>query len=73
MGDTIRLLYAEDNPQDADLTRAHFEQTAPEFHIEFVVSGKECLARLNAQPYDLVLLDNRLPDGDGIDLLGKLS
>ena len=42
----IRLLYAEDNTQDADLTRAHFESEAPEFELEIVQSGEQCLKRL---------------------------
>lgn len=72
MTDIIRLLYAEDNPQDADLTRTHFERAASDFSLEIVGSGTACLARLSEQPFDMLLLDNRLPDMNGIDVLGKL-
>ena len=72
MSDPIHLLYAEDNPQDADLTRLHFEQAAADFQLEIVESGARCLERLAAEPFDLLLLDQRLPDMDGLDVLAKL-
>jgi PAS domain S-box-containing protein len=72
MENKIRLLYAEDNTQDADLTRAHFESEAPEFQLENVQSGEQCLKRLQEGQYDILLLDYRLPDMDGIDVLRKL-
>jgi hypothetical protein len=43
MENRIRLLYAEDNFRDADLTRVHFESEAPEFELEIVQSGEQCL------------------------------
>ena len=72
MTGTIRLLYAEDNPFDADLTLRHFEREAPELHLEAVSSGKECLERLGKQTFDLLLLDYHLGDTDGIALLTSL-
>ena len=69
----IRVLYAEDNPQDADLARAHFEQEAPDFALEVVASGEACLARLRAESFDLLLLDHHLPDMDGLELLRQLT
>ena len=72
MTDIIHLLYTEDNFQDADLTRVHFETAATDFQIEIVGTGAACLARLAEQSFDVLLLDNRLPDMDGLDVLGKL-
>lgn len=72
MSDIIHLLYAEDNAQDADLTRAHFEREATDIRFEIVATGARCLARLAEQSFDLLLLDNRLPDMDGVDVLNKL-
>jgi PAS domain S-box-containing protein len=69
MSEEIRVLYAEDNLADADLTRRHFERNAPEFAFDIVDSGQECLARLQRADYDVLLLDNHLPDMDGIDVL----
>ena len=36
MSPTLRVLYAEDNDQDADLTRSYFSEHAPDFEIEIV-------------------------------------
>ena len=46
MGRTIRILYAEDNLQDADQTRFRMGEDAPELDIEIADTGKACLARL---------------------------
>jgi PAS domain S-box-containing protein len=69
----IRVLYAEDNPQDADRTRMHFSINAPEFEFEIVDTGRECLERLESKQHDLLLLDHRLPDMDGIDVMKTLA
>ena len=70
---TIRVLYAEDNAQDADLTRSHFAEHAPDFEIEIVGSGERCLERAREGGFDLLLLDHHLPDMDGLDVLRALS
>ncbi len=69
MNPTIRVLYAEDNPQDADLTRSRFAENAPDFEIEIVGTGQECLERLHREAFDLLLLDHHLPDMEGLDIL----
>jgi DNA-binding NtrC family response regulator/nitrogen-specific signal transduction histidine kinase len=65
----MRYLYAEDNPIDADILCAHFAMFAPDVQIEIVDSGARCLHRLSEEHFDLLLLDNHLPDTDGLDLL----
>jgi len=70
---SIRVLYVEDNPQDADLTRSLFAGHAPEFEIEIVGTGRECLERLRETGFDLLLLDHHLPDMDGLDVMKALS
>lgn len=68
----FRLLYAEDNAQDADLTCEHFAHEAADFSIDVVDTGAACREQLSIQPYDLLLLDNHLPDMDGLDILTYL-
>ena len=72
-GTRVRVLYAEDDLFDADLTKAHFEAAAPEFELELVRTGKDCLARLAVRQYDVLLLDNHLPDTDGIRVLRTIA
>ncbi|MFZ2540483.1 MAG: PAS domain S-box protein [Gallionella sp.] len=72
MSDTLHVLYAEDNAQDADLTRAHFAREAPDIQLDIAGTGASCLKRLAEQSFDLLLLDNRLPDMEGLDVLAKL-
>jgi signal transduction histidine kinase len=72
-GTTARVLYAEDNPFDEDLTRAHFDGAAPDLQLDVVHTGEDCLARLQSQQYDVLLLDNHLPDMDGLDVLKHLA
>ena len=73
MKERVRALYAEDSPLDADLTKTHFELNAPDFELEVVDTGQACLARLGEEKYDVLLLDNHLPDMDGIDVLKQLA
>jgi response regulator RpfG family c-di-GMP phosphodiesterase len=69
---TIRVLNAEDNAFDADLTERYFQENAPEFKIHTVRTAKAFLSCLREPVFDIVLLDNHLPDRDGIDLLRDL-
>ncbi|HMA91037.1 MAG TPA: response regulator [Polyangiaceae bacterium] len=69
----LQVLYAEDNPQDAELTRAYFGEFAPEYVLEIVGDGQTCLRRLQQNRYDVVLLDHRLPDMDGLEVLRTLA
>jgi signal transduction histidine kinase len=71
--ETIRLLYAEDSPLDSDLTREHFRTHVSDIDVDIVDSGKACLDRLQQHRYDVLLLDNHLPDMDAVDVLKSLA
>ena len=43
------------------------------FKVEEAFSGKEALARIATGNYDLVLLDMRLPDADGLQLVADIK
>jgi len=43
------------------------------FRVDEAFTGHAALARVQAAPYDLVLLDMRMPDVNGLDLLPKIK
>ncbi|MFZ5796893.1 MAG: response regulator [Thermodesulfobacteriota bacterium] len=71
---SLRVLYLEDNLQDADLTRRELSRRAPTMNLEIVTSLAAARARLAAPgpPFDVVLADLRLPDGSGLELLAEI-
>ncbi len=67
-----RVLYAEDNPFDAELAQSHFRGAAPDLQLEVLERGARVQERLDSGEFDLLLLDNHLPDLDGIEVLERL-
>ena len=66
----VKVLYLDDSPVDADLTRRALARRAPEIELEVVETLAACVARLAAPPLpDLLLSDLRLRDGSGLDAL----
>ena len=64
-----RVLFIEDEPA----LRISYERFfRPRFDMTFASSGSEAMARLEGTPPDVVVLDMRLPDTDGVDLLRRL-
>ena len=65
----IRLLVVDDDPQalalvEMALLEAHFQRD-----IEVATTAVAGLARIAADEHDLYLIDHRLPDGTGINLI----
>ena len=65
-----RVLLAEDNPVNALLARALLGSEG--CTVDRVANGEEALAALAAAPYDLVLMDMRMPGMDGLTATRKL-
>lgn len=66
----MRLLVVEDEPRMAELLRAALERAG--FVADTVATVSDGQATLAVNPYDAVVLDLGLPDGDGLDLLREL-
>jgi DNA-binding response OmpR family regulator len=64
----LRLLLIEDEPRIVELLSAALSRV--NFAVDAVGTGAEGQAALSATPYDAVILDLGLPDGDGLTLLG---
>jgi diguanylate cyclase (GGDEF)-like protein/PAS domain S-box-containing protein len=70
---SIKVLYAEDNPQDADLVRRALTRLAPQVRLEVATTIQSAIDRLAQAPaFDMVLTDLRLTDGSGLDLLAHI-
>jgi two-component system, cell cycle sensor histidine kinase and response regulator CckA len=64
-----RILVVDDNAIDREQVRRWL---GGEYEIVEAASVHAAIARLEAGDVDCVVLDQRLPDGDGIDLLSEL-
>jgi PAS domain S-box-containing protein len=66
----MRILYIEDNTQDADLTRRELARSAPNHRMEIATTLAEAWALLKGPDFfDLALVDLDLPDGSGIEFV----
>ena len=69
----MRVLHVEDNPLDADLVsralQRHPDRVALQ-HVTTLAEARELLQQ--PERFDLTLIDLRLPDGSGLDLLSEI-
>ncbi|HEY1340398.1 MAG TPA: response regulator [Bryobacteraceae bacterium] len=65
-----RILVADDDPDIHDLLKSILQDTVAA--VDCVSSGREALARVEAQAYDLVLTDVCMPEVDGLELLQRI-
>lgn len=66
-----RILFAEDDFDARTIVRDSL--VAAGFQVEGVVDGVEAIARLQAEAFDLLLLDVAMPRKDGLDVLRWLK
>lgn len=66
----MKVLYVEDDPMDADLTRRALQRAGLPLHLDVARSEADALDRLaSGETYDVLLTDLHLPDGTGFSLL----
>jgi len=66
----MRVLLVEDQAELSQLVTANLRRSG--FAVDQAKLLDEAQAALAATPYDVILLDLRLPDGDGFDLIRTL-
>lgn len=64
-----RVLFVEDEPALRFSYERYFRNR---YELAFAASGAEALAQLDAVRPDVLILDMRLPDTDGVDLLRRV-
>jgi PAS domain S-box-containing protein len=73
----LRVLYAEPNAFDVDLTRRYLAEQSPHIHLDVVGSSAEVLAQLPQNPeslpsHEVLLLDYRLPGLNALEVVKTL-
>ena len=66
-----RLLIIEDDTGLNQMLQLHFEENG--FSVMGVATCKEGMAQLHKSAFDLILLDQQLPDGTGLELLHRIQ
>ena len=69
----IRVLYAEDDPDQAEMVRLYFDQRGEGCALEIVNSGRSCLEAMQRGGFDVLMLDLMMPDINGLQVLGELT
>lgn len=63
------VLFIEDDPNLGAMTA---EMLGVDYRIDWVQTITEAQRRLNEDRYDALVVDRRLPDGDGLDLVRRI-
>ena len=69
--DVVRILLVDDNIDHVQLAMRAL-RAEPRWRVDSVRLGAEALDKAQEQPYDLLLLDYRLPDLTGLEVLQRL-
>ncbi len=67
----MRLLVVDDTPMNLQVVAGLLKRT--KMHIDVATSGAECIEKFGREHYDLVFLDYRMPQMNGIETLEKLK
>jgi CheY-like chemotaxis protein len=65
LGRIVRILVAEDNPVNQMVAQAMINKLG--YQVDIVANGQETINALRMIPYDLVLMDCRMPEMDGFE------
>jgi DNA-binding NtrC family response regulator len=71
MGEHARIIIVDDDEGIRETLAAILQEEG--YQIDTAESGKEAIEKTNAKFYNLALIDIRLPDIEGIDLLKEIK
>jgi DNA-binding response OmpR family regulator len=66
-----RILVVEDDPFLSDIYNTKLKQVG--FEVDLATTGEECVQKIAANEYDLMVLDIVLPQLDGWEILGRVK
>lgn len=69
-GSVIRVLMVDDNVEHVQLCSEFLPKE--EFDLQAAYTGGQAVEKLKSMKFDIVILDYKLPDINGIDLLKKV-
>jgi len=69
----LRILVANGNAAYLEITRKMLKFPHEGSAVDVATTAQECLEKISTGKYDLVLLDSRLSDHDGLDVLAKIN
>lgn len=67
------ILLIEDNPDDAKIITRYFEKSVKQFKIEHASSGREGLEKAMNKYFDVILVDYKLPDINGLEIIKEIK
>lgn len=67
-----RVLLVEDNVNDAKIIKKYFQMHGEAITLDYAPDADACYKRLIEQVYDLLLIDNTLPDSTGTEIVKEL-
>ncbi len=65
------VIWVDGDEKYPQLHQAHLEEKG--FHIFYTKRGHQALEHLDQQKFDIALVDTKLADIDGLDLVGRMA
>ncbi|MEZ4761971.1 MAG: response regulator [Calditrichia bacterium] len=72
--ETLRVLLVDDDEDDYIITRDLLNEIeGRRYHLDWIETAKEAASQMKANTYDVYLVDYRLPDSTGLDLMCEVK
>jgi len=72
MGDSIRVLHVDDDPQLGDLVKSFLQTEADRIRVETTVGPAAAFDRLAEQEFDCIVSDYKMPHKNGLEFLAEV-